>query len=94
VLDVRFYRDPEGTPHIWQHGVTEAEVIQALTRQAENRPGRDESRIIIGRTAAGRVLKIVGVIDDDGGGLFVVTALELEGKPLLAFRRRERKRGR
>jgi hypothetical protein len=94
VLDVRFYRDPEGTRHIWQHGVTEAEVIQALTRQVENRPGRDESRIIIGRTAAGRVLKIVGVIDDDGGGLFVVTAFELEGKPLLAFRRRERKRGR
>jgi hypothetical protein len=49
---------------------------------------------VIGRTAAGRLLLVICVPDDDGEGVFVVTAYDLAGKPLKAHNRRMRKRGR
>ena len=39
---VRYYHDPEtGQPHIYGHGVTEAEVEYVLRRPGEDRPGSD-----------------------------------------------------
>jgi hypothetical protein len=93
-VEVRYYRDPDtGLPHIFRHGVTEREVEEVLLRPAESRPGRRKSRVVIGRTRAGRILRVV-YVPDDGAGAFVVTAFGLKGKPLQGFKRRMRERGR
>lgn len=91
-MRVRYYFDPETeSPHIHAHDVTEAEVEEVLARPAEDRPGREGSRVAIGRTLAGRVLRVIYVPEPEGA--FVVTAYELRGKPLAAFKRRRRRRG-
>ena len=93
-MEVRYYRDPDsGSPHFYRHGVVEEEVEEVLHRPIENLPGRRDSRVIIGRTRGGRLLKVICVPDDDGMGLFVVTAFDLKGNPLRAFKRRNRGRG-
>ena len=92
-MNIRFYIDPAtGVPHIYNHNVGEAEVEESLANRDEDRPGDKNSRIAIGRTDAGRVLRIVYVRDPKPDSIFVVTAYELDGKPLLAFRRRMRKK--
>jgi hypothetical protein len=93
-MEIRYNRDADtGLPHIYAHGVRETEVEDVLNHRLENRPGRKDSRVIVGRTRAGRVLKVIAVPDEDGSGVFVVTAYDLTGKALAAFRRRMRKRG-
>jgi hypothetical protein len=94
-VDVRYYLDPETTlPHIYGHGVTEAEVEWVFRNAGEERPGTDDSRHALGQTEAGRYLRVIYVPDPEGEGVFVVTAYELQGKPLQAYRRRQRGRGR
>jgi hypothetical protein len=46
----------------------------------------------IGRTEAGRILRVIYVRDPKPDSVFVVTAYELSGKPLVAFRRRMKKK--
>lgn len=92
-MRVRFHHDPDGQPHFWKHGVSDHEVNEAFERRVEDRPGSDESRVAIGRTKAGRVLRLVYTIDEGGGSVFLITAYELVGKPLAAFRRRHRRGG-
>jgi hypothetical protein len=92
---VRYHVDPETRlPHILGHGVTEPEVEEVLARPAEDRPGREGSRVALGRTQAGRHLRIIYVPDPDPAGAFVITAYELRGKPLAAYRMRMRKKHR
>jgi len=93
-MEIRYYNDPDtGQPHIYGHGVREHEVEDVLRWPAENRAGAGDSRVMIGRTRGGRCLKVVCVPDPVGSGVFVVTASDLTGKPLAAFRRRLRGRG-
>jgi hypothetical protein len=93
-MELRFYHDPDtDLPHIFNHGVTEREVASVLRRPAED-AGTRRGRVAIGQTEAGRYLKIIYVPDDDGDGIFVVTAYDLRGKELHAFRRRMRRRRR
>ena len=90
---IRYYMDVEtGLPHLHSHQVVEHEVEEVLARPGEDRPGRDGSRIAIGQTRSGRHLKVIYVPDEVPGSLFVITAYELTGKPLLAHRRRMRRR--
>jgi hypothetical protein len=95
-MKIRFYIDPEsGTPHIHRHGASEAEVEDVLSNPGEDRPGREGARIAIGQTRAGRYLRVIFVPDPESDESFVVTAYELKGKPLTAYRRRRgHKRGR
>ena len=94
-MEIRYNRDREtGLPHCADHGVSEQEVMEILRRPLENLPGQRDSRIIIGRTLAGRALVVICVPDEDGDGIFVVTAYDLVGKPLKAHNRRMRRRGR
>lgn len=94
-LKTRYYMDTEtGEPHIYSHGVSEAEAEEVLRRPAEDRPGREDSRVALGQTAAGRCLRVIYVPDPEPGSVFVVTAYGLTGKPLRAFRRRMRRRWR
>lgn len=92
-VEIRFYVDPgTGVSHVRRHGITEGEVLATLERSFEDRPGADGSRSAIGRTESGRYLRVIYVPDAEGPGIFVVTAYELTGKPLAAFRRRQRRR--
>lgn len=91
-MTVRFHRNPDGEPHIHDHGVSEAEVVEALGRPLLQAAGRDESTILIGRTVAGRVLKIIFADARDGDGIFVITAYDLPAKQARALRRRLRRK--
>jgi hypothetical protein len=93
-MDIRFYIDPEtDLPHINSHDVTEIEIEDVLEGPGEDRPGREGSRIAIGQTAAGRYLRVIYVPGQDPESIFVITAYELKGKALQAYkRRRKRKR--
>jgi len=94
-MNVRFYIDPETeAPHIYRHGVYEEEVVDVLLSPGEDRLGREDSRVVIGKTRAGRHLRVIYVTDSEPESVFVITAYELRGKPLFAYRRRLRKKGR
>jgi hypothetical protein len=92
-LNARFYIDPTtGSPHIHNHHVDETEVIDVMENPGEDRPGRDASRIALGRTTGGRYLRVIYVPDPEPESVFVITAYELAGKPLAAYRRRRKKK--
>jgi hypothetical protein len=65
--------------------VSEDEAEQVLRGSGEDLPARQGSRMKLGRTAAGRYLQVIYVPDDDGQGVFVITAYELRGKAKTAF---------
>ena len=93
-MNVRFYADPQtGEPHIHLHGVTAEEAEDVLRNPGEDRPGREGSRVALGQTRAGRYLRVIYVPDSEVESLFVITAYELMGKPLMAYRQRRRKKG-
>lgn len=92
-MNIRFYFDPEtGQPHIYEHGVNENEVEEVLKRKGEDRPGQEGSRVAIGQTLSGRYLRVIYVPDPHPNSVFVITAYELTGKPLIAYCRRRRKK--
>ena len=92
-MKIRFYIDPEtGSPHIYKHDVKENEVEDVLEKPGEDRPGKENSRIAIGQTKGGRYLRVIYVPDAEPHSIFVITAYELSGKPLKAYRRRGRRR--
>jgi hypothetical protein len=92
-MDVRYYIDPDsGQPHIYGHGVTEAEVEFVLNGSGEDVPATRQSRMKLGQTAAGRYLQVIYVPDENPNNIFVITAYELRGKAKKAFRRRQRKK--
>jgi hypothetical protein len=93
MMNLRYYTDPEtGYLHIHNHGIEEHEVEDILASPGEDRPARDDSRIAIGQTRAGRYLRVIYVTDPEPDSIFVITAYELTGKPLMAYRRRIRRR--
>ena len=61
--------------------VTETDVEEVLSHPWEDRPGRDGSRVAIGRTSGGRYLRVIYIPDPEPASVFVVTAYELTGKP-------------
>lgn len=92
-MNIRFYYDPEtNLPHIYNHNVDEKEVEEILLNPGEDRLGRDDSRVAIGQTMAGRYLRVIYVRDPQPGSVFVITAYELTGKPLTAYRKRKRQK--
>ena len=92
-MNVRYCVDNEtGQAHLYRHDVTEHEVEQVLARPGEDRPGSEGSRVAIGQTRAGRWLRVVYVLDPEPESVFVITAYELKGKPLTAYKRRMRRR--
>jgi hypothetical protein len=92
-VDTRFYIDPDTElPHIYGHDVNEAEVEDVLQSPGEDRQGREGSRVALGRTSAGRYLRVIYVPDPEPNSVFVITAYELTGKPLSAYKRRQRRR--
>jgi hypothetical protein len=92
-MRVRFYLDARtGQPHIYGHDVTESEVEEILASPGEDRLGSEGARIALGRTEAGRYLRVIYVPDPQPESIFVITAYTLEGKALTAYKRRRRKK--
>lgn len=90
---IRFHFDKETEePHIYRHGVSEEEVEDVLARPGDDFPGRSGSRIALGTTREGRALQVVYVPEPGTHSVFVVTAYDLRGKSLAAYRRRRRKK--
>lgn len=95
IVNIRFYIDPAtGALHIYNHGVDEEEVEDVLNNPVEDQLGRRGSRVAIGQTSAGRYLQVIYIPDPAPHNVFVITAYEMQGKPLAAYRRRRRRRGR
>ena len=78
--------------HIYGHDVTEEEVIDILQSLAEERSGREGSRVALGHTASGRYLRVIYAPEPKGNCVFVITAFDWTGKPLAAFRRRRKRK--
>lgn len=92
-MDIRFNIDPEtGLPHIYEHEVDESEVEDVLRSSVDDLTGREGSRIANGQTRAGRYLRVIYRPDPGLSSVFVITAYELKGKALAAYRRRRRRR--
>lgn len=92
-MRIRYHQDGEtGLPHIYGHGVREQEVEEVMMHPGVIVPSRRGARLALGRARSGRHLKIVFVEDDDPEGIFVITAYELQGKALAAYRRRRKRR--
>jgi len=93
-MKIRYYVDPESSqPHIYKHDVDEQEVEDILAGPGEDRPGREGSRVALGKTRGGRCLRVIYVPDPEPDSVFVITAYDLKGQPLIAYRRRRRKKG-
>ena len=93
-MELRYHLDDSGEPHIYGHGVTELEVEEVLDRPLEKTPGRGESVIALGRTRAGRFLKVIYSPADEGPGIFVISAFDLAPKQVRAMNRRLRRKRR
>ena len=94
-MDIRFYLDPEtGLPHMYDHGVTEAEAEWILRRAGEDGHSTRGSRQAVGQSESGRYLRVIYVPDEEGDGIFVVTAYPLTDREIRAYRRRKRRRQR
>lgn len=92
-MNIRYYLDSEtGRPHVQRHGVAEHEAEEVLARPGEDRPGKEGSRVAIGQARSGRYLRVIYVPDPEPESVFVITAFELRGKPLTAYKRRMRRR--
>jgi len=92
-VEFRFYIDPEtGEPHIYNHGVSEDEAEDVLRDPGEDYAGRKNTRIAAGQTSAGRHLRVVYAPDPEPGSVLVITAYDLTGRSLAAYRRRCRRR--
>lgn len=94
-MDIRYHLDPDtGQPHIYGHGIVEDEIRDVLRGPGEDLPAARNSRMKLGRTAAGRYLQVIYVPDEVPDSVFVITAYELRGKAKKAYRRRQRRKPR
>jgi len=65
--------------------------MDIILKPGEDRSGRDGSRVAIGKTRAGRYLRVIYIFDITPKSIFVITAFDLIGKPLMAYKRRMKK---
>jgi hypothetical protein len=63
-----------------------------LQNPGEDRAGREGSRIALGQTSSGKYLRIVYVLDPELDSVFVITAYQMSGKAIAAYRKRRRKK--
>jgi len=90
---IRFYIDPETEePHIYEHGVDEDEVHDILQNPIEDREAQNDARAAVGQTRDGRYLRVIYKRDPEPDSVFVITAYDLQGKPLKALKRRRKKK--
>ena len=97
-MEIRYAINPEtGLPHILDHDVAPEEVEDVLAESPEDRRNRNDTRVAVGRTSEGRLLRVVYArrrVRNAPDGILVITAYELRGNDVVAFRRRMRRRNR
>jgi hypothetical protein len=92
-MEVRFVIDLHtGLPHITQHNVEPQEVLEVFRNRPDDIPNRDDTRMCEGQTAQGRCLRVIYTVSRTDGSVLVITAYDLIGKSLQAYRRRRRRR--
>jgi hypothetical protein len=91
-MQIRFYKDAEsGLAHCYhEHGVSEREVIDVLSRPGDKLRRRDGTRVAEGQTDAGRYIRVIYREYRERDYIFVITAYDLHGKAKQAYRRRRR----
>ena len=52
----------------------------------------EKDQVAVGKTSEGRYLKVIYVPDPEPNSVFVITAYELKGKPLTAYKHRRRRK--
>jgi hypothetical protein len=72
--------------------VHDDEVIEVLEKPREDGAGHEGARIALGKTDSGRYLRVIYVPNPEPDSVFVITAYDLTGKALAAFRRGRRKK--
>jgi anti-sigma regulatory factor (Ser/Thr protein kinase) len=88
---IRFHIVPEtGESHIYDHGINEDEVAEALEDPIYDTKAEGTFRSAIGQTRAGRYVLVIYTRDPESNSVFVITARELRGKELKAFKRLRR----
>ena len=92
MVKIRFSRDPETELSRCQTGVKEEELADVLARPGEDRAGREGSRVAMGRAGSGRYLRVIYVAEPERDSVYVITAYELRGKRLLAYKGRKFRR--
>ena len=94
-MDIGFYIDPEtGAPHIYNHDIDENEIAEVLRNPGEDRAGHGGARVASVKPAAAVICELFMLRLPQPDTIFVITAYELQGKPLTAYRRRRRRRHR
>jgi len=89
-MNIRFYPDPETLePHIYKHGVAEADAEDVLHWPEEDQRGRQGTLVARGRSQSGMPLKVLYIQYEYG--IMVITAYQMTGKELKAFRKRRKK---
>jgi hypothetical protein len=92
-IEVCYDIDPQtDLRRIYGHDVSELEVEQVLRRPTEDHFGDEGSRVAIGPTSTERTLRVIYASGPQPNSVFVITAYDLRGKPLLAHRRRRRRK--
>ena len=66
------------------------ELVERMEGRIAVAVGRVWYDVAVGRTRNGRCIKVVYIPDPEPGSVFVVTAYELTGNALSAYRRRNR----
>jgi hypothetical protein len=85
-VEIRYYIDPETEqPHIYGHNIDEQDVEDVLAKPLEDRPGRDDTWVALGRTRAGRYLRVIYRRDALLRSVFVITVVR-------ALRRRRKRK--
>jgi hypothetical protein len=94
-MNFRYNTDKEtGLPHIYDHGVSEEEVERVVLRPSEFRKGSRDNFVVIGQTRGGRYLRVIYLRDPEPESVFIITAYEIDGPTLAAFKKRMRRRSR
>jgi hypothetical protein len=92
-MKVCYCVDPQtDLPHIYRHDVSQLEVEEVLERPAEDHVVNEGARVAIGCTSTERTLRVIYAPGPEPDGVFVITAYDLRGNPLLAHRRRTRRK--
>lgn len=86
------HRPATESPHIDDHRVDEAEVIDVLEKPEEDQPGREGSGIAPGPDSVWQVLAHRIFTDRERDSVFAIAAYDPTRRPPAAFRRRRSKK--
>jgi len=82
----RFQWDAWNIGHIARHNVTPEEAEEAFCNEPLFLRGRSGTRMVLGRTEAGRFLTVI-YVTRPGGSVYVVTARDMDRKERRRYRR-------